>query len=41
MFVDFVNIFIYKYKILGVFIFIGSMVGILGSLIFLRRYLKV
>lgn len=40
-FVDFVNISIYKYKILGVFILTGSMVGILGSLISLRRYLKV
>ncbi|ADL42896.1 protein of unknown function DUF214 [Caldicellulosiruptor obsidiansis OB47] len=39
-FIDFVNISIYKYKILGVFILTGSMVGILGSLISLRRYLK-
>ncbi|WAM34600.1 permease-like cell division protein FtsX [Caldicellulosiruptor morganii] len=40
-FVDFVNISMYKYKILGLFILTGSTVGILGSIISLRRYLKV
>lgn len=40
-FVDFVDISTYKRKIVWLFLFTGGMVGILGSLISLRRYLKV
>lgn len=39
-FVEFVNLLIYKEKIFATFIFTGGFIGVIGSLISLRRYLR-